>query len=57
MLASSLDGTLSTFSDLGTNGPNAKGHNLTEAIRFYQKARRERAADFPPTVKTIMLFA
>ena len=57
MLASSLDGTLSTFTDLGTNGPNAKGHNLTDVIPFYQKARRERAADFPPTVKTILLFA
>jgi len=57
MLASILDGTLSTFTDLGTNGPNGKGHNLLEAIRFYQVARRERSADFPVTVKTVLLFA
>ena len=57
MLASSLDGTLSTFTDQGPNGPNAKGHYLTAAIPFYQQARRERAADFPVTVKTILLFA
>ena len=56
-LTSMLDGTLSTFTDQGTNGPNPKGHNVMEAIRFFQKARKKRAADFPVTVKTVLLFA
>ncbi len=57
MLASILDGTLSTFTDLGPNGPNPKGHALLEAIRFYYDAQRQRADDMPVTVKTVLLCA
>ena len=57
MMASVLDGTLSTFTELGPNGPNPKGHSLVEAIRYYYKAQRERADDMPVTVKTVLLCA
>lgn len=57
MMTSILDGTLSTFTDLGPNGPVAKGHSLLEAIRFYYDAQRERADSMPVTVKTVLLCA
>jgi amidase len=57
MMTSILDGTLSTFTDLGPNGPVAKGHSLLEAIRFYYDAQRDRADTMPVTVKTILLCA
>lgn len=57
MLAGTLDGTLSTFSDQGPCGPNPRGHALLDAIRYFQQVRRERAADLPVTVKTVLLFA
>jgi amidase len=57
MMASIIDGTLSTFGDQGTSGPIGKGHHSLAAIEFYQKARRERSADYPVTVRTVLLFA
>ena len=57
MLVSILDGTLSTFTELGPNGPNFRGHSMTEAIRFYYDARRARADLMPVTVKSFLLFA
>lgn len=57
MMISILDGTLSTLGELGPNGPNPKGHSLTDAIQFYYNARRERADKMPVTVKTVMLCA
>jgi len=57
MITSILDGTLSTFTDLGPSGPNPKGHSLIEAIRFYHDAQRERADAMPVTVKTVLLCA
>lgn len=57
MLISSLDGTLSTFTELGPNGPNPGGHSMLEAIRYYYTAQRERADMMPVTVKTILLCA
>jgi amidase len=57
MITSILDGTLSTFTELGPFGPNPRGHALLGAIRFYQEARRTRADDMPVTVKTILLCA
>lgn len=57
MFASSIDGTLSTWGDQGPAGPNPGGHNPLGAIRFYQQARKTRAADLPDMAKTVMLFA
>ncbi|MEQ8234666.1 MAG: amidase [Gammaproteobacteria bacterium] len=57
MITSILDGTLSTFTDLGPAGPNPKGHTMIEAARFYHAARRERADAMPVTVKTVLLCA
>ncbi|MEX2480396.1 MAG: amidase [Gammaproteobacteria bacterium] len=57
MIVSILDGTLSTFGELGPFGTNARGHAMLGAIRFYQEARRTRANDMPVTVKTVMLCA
>lgn len=57
MMTSMLDGMLATFAGQGGNGPNPKGHNLLEVARFFQRARRERANDYPVTVKTVLLFA
>jgi amidase len=57
MLISSLDGTLSTFTELGPNGPNPGGHSMLEAIRFYYDAQRDRADLMPVTVKTVLLCA
>jgi len=57
MLVSILDGTLSTFTDLGPNGPNFKGHSMTETIKFYYNARRKRADLMPVTVKNFLIFA
>ncbi|MEQ8660445.1 MAG: amidase family protein, partial [Gammaproteobacteria bacterium] len=57
MITSILDGTLSTFTDLGPGGPNPKGHSMLAAIRFYHAARRERTDAMPVTVKTILLCA
>ena len=56
-MTSTLDGTLSTFTYLGPNGPVNKGHSLSEAIRFYYSAQREHADDMPVTVKTALLCA
>lgn len=57
MLVSILDGTLSTFTEQGPNGPNFKGHSMTEAIKFYYNARREKADLMPVTVKNFLMFA
>ncbi len=57
MMISSLDGTLSTFTEAGPNGPNPRGHSMLEAIRFYYDAQRSRADDMPVTVKTVLLCA
>ncbi|MGE0485270.1 MAG: amidase [Gammaproteobacteria bacterium] len=57
MITSILDGTLSTYTDLGPLGPNPKGYSLLEAIRFYYTAQRERADLMPVTVKTVLLCA
>jgi amidase len=57
MMTSILDGTLSTFTELGPNGPNPRGHSLTEAIRYYYTAQRERGDAMPVTVKTVLLCA
>ena len=57
MLVSILDGTLSTFTEQGPNGPNFQGHSITDAIRFYYSARREKANLMPVTVKNFLLFA
>lgn len=57
VLSSSIDGTLSTFTDQGITGPNPKGHSPLATIEFYQKARHERANDYPMTAKTVLLFA
>jgi len=57
MLGSTLDGTLSTFTEHGPGGPNPRGHTLIEAIPFYYRAQRERADLMPPTVKTVLLCA
>ena len=57
MLVSILDGTLSTFTEQGPNGPNFQGHSMTEAIKFYYSARREKANLMPVTVKNFLLFA
>ena len=57
MFASILDGTLATFIDSAGAGPNPKGHSMMKAIRYYDRARRDRADDFPVTVKTVLLFA
>ena len=57
MLVSILDGTLSTFTELGPNGPNFRGHSMTESIRFYYNARRKRADLMPVTVKNFLIFA
>jgi amidase len=39
MMTSVLDGALSTFTELGPNGPNPRGHSMVEAIRCYYKAQ------------------
>ena len=57
MLASMLDGTLSTFTDFSGAGPNPKGYAFTDAIAYYHQMRKERAAEMPVTVKTVLLFA
>jgi amidase len=57
MFASSVDGTLSTWSDQGPAGPNPGGYHPLGAIRFFQEARKSRAADLPDMAKTVMLFA
>ena len=57
MITSTLDGMLSTFTDLGPLGPNPRGHALLGAIRFYQKVRRARANDMSVSVKTLLLCA
>lgn len=57
MITSSLDNTLSSATYLGPNGMMNKGHYLTEAIRFYYTAQRERADAMPVTVKTVLLCA
>lgn len=57
MFASSLDGTLSTWSDQGPAGPNPGGYYPLSAIRFFQEHRKKRAADLPDMAKTVMLFA
>lgn len=57
MMVSSLDGTLSTFTEQGPNGPAPRGHFMTEAIRYYYSAQRERADQMPVTVKTVLLCA
>lgn len=57
MFASSVDGTLSTWSDQGPAGPNPGGYSPLSAIRFFQEARKSRAADLPDMAKTVMLFA
>jgi amidase len=57
MIISVLDGTLSTFTEFGPNGPNPKGHSLVEAIRYYYQAQREKADEMPVTVKTVLLCA
>jgi amidase len=56
MFSSIMDNTLSTFTDQGASGPNVRGHFPLGAIEFYGRARRERADDYPVTVKTVMLF-
>ena len=56
MFSSIMDNTLSTFTDQGASGPNVRGHFPLSAIEFYGRARRERADDYPVTVKTVMLF-
>lgn len=56
MFSSIMDNTLSTFTDQGASGPNVRGHFSLGAIEFYGRARRERADDYPVTVKTMMLF-
>ena len=56
MFSSIMDNTLSTFTDQGASGPNVRGHFPLAAIEFYGRTRRERADDFPVTVKTVMLF-
>lgn len=57
MMTSVLDGVLSTFTDLGPNGPNPKGHSMVEAVRYYYEAQRKRADQMPVTVKTVLLCA
>ena len=57
MFAGSVDGTLSTWSDQGPAGPNPGGYHPLSAIRFFQEARKSRAADLPDMAKTVMLFA
>lgn len=57
MFASSVDGTLSTWSDQGPAGGNADGHHPLGAIRFFQEARKTRAAELPDMAKTVLLFA
>jgi amidase len=57
MMASIVDGALSTFTAQGPHGPNPRGHSVLTAARFFQKTRRERADEFPVTVKTVLLFA
>jgi amidase len=57
MLASMMDGTLSTFTDFSGAGPNPKGYAFTDAIAYYHQMRKERAAEMPVTVKTVLLFA
>lgn len=56
MMSSIMDNTLSTFTDQGASGPNVRGHFPLAAIAFYAKTRRERANDYPVTVKTVLLF-
>ncbi len=56
MFSSMMDNTLSTFTDQGASGPNVRGHFSLGAIEFYGRTRRERADDYPVTVKTVMLF-
>ena len=56
MFSSIMDNTLSTFTDQGASGPNVRGHFPLGAIQFYGRTRRERANDYPVTVKTVMLF-
>ena len=56
MFSSIMDNTLSTFTDQGASGPNVRGHFSLGAIEFYCRTRRERADDYPVTVKTMMLF-
>ncbi len=56
MFSSIMDNTLSTFTDQGASGPNVGGHFPLGAIEFYGRTRRERANDYPVTVKTVMLF-
>ncbi len=57
MLASMLEGTLATFTDFSGVGPNPKGYAFTDAVRYYHQVRKDRAADMPVTVKTVLLFA
>ena len=56
MFTSIMDNTLSTFTDQGASGPNVRGHFPLAAIEFYRRSHRERADDFPVTVKTMLLF-
>jgi amidase len=56
MFTSIMDNALSTFTDQGASGPNVRGHFPLAAIEFYRRAHRERADDFPVTVKTVLLF-
>ena len=57
MMISILDGTLSTFTTHGPNGPNTTGFSMLEAIRYYYDAQRNRANDMPVTVKTVLMCA
>ncbi len=57
MLIGILDGTLSTFTEQGPNGPNFRGHSITTAIDFYYQAQRNRANLMPITVKNFLMFA
>lgn len=57
MLASMLEGTLATFTDTSGVGPNSRGYTFTDAVRFYNEKRRERANAMPVTVKSVLLFA
>lgn len=57
MLASMLDGALTTFTDYSGAGATPKGYAFTDAVRFYNEKRRTRAMSMPVTVKTVLLFA
>ena len=57
MFASCVDGTLSTLGDQGPAGPNPGGYSPLSTIRFFQQARKSRAAELPDMLRTVMLFA